>query len=114
MLRDELAKARAAAGKSAFCFPGASDMYRNDPDRITLRVKQVLALAFDRAAVRIEAIPRLRRLAGVHQERDVPVSVRVIMIVRAPSARGIPMASTQEPTNPTRALERSGKSLPRM
>ncbi len=50
MLRDELAKAR-TAGKSAFCFPDAAEMYRNNPDGITWRVKQVLARALERTAV---------------------------------------------------------------
>jgi integrase len=48
MLREELGKAKAAAGKSSFCFPGAAEMYRNNPDGITWRVKQVLAQALDR------------------------------------------------------------------
>jgi integrase len=51
MLRDELAKARATTGKSPFCFPGAAEMYRNNPDGITWRVKQVLARALERMAI---------------------------------------------------------------
>jgi integrase len=51
MLRDELAKARAAAGKSKFCFPEAAEMYDNNPDGITWRVKQVLGRAFERLAI---------------------------------------------------------------
>jgi len=51
MLREELVKARAKAGKSKFCFPEAAEMYRNNPDGITWRVKQVLARALAGAAV---------------------------------------------------------------
>jgi integrase len=51
MLREELTRVRAAAGKSAFCFPQAAEMYRNNPDGITWRVKQVLARALERTAI---------------------------------------------------------------
>jgi integrase len=51
MLRDELIKARAKAGKSKYCFPEAAEMYRNNPDGITWRVKQVLGRAFAKMAV---------------------------------------------------------------
>jgi hypothetical protein len=51
MLREELEKARAAAGKSKFCFPEAAEMYNNNPDGITWRVKQVLGRAFERLAI---------------------------------------------------------------
>jgi integrase len=50
MLREELVKARAKDGKSPFCFPEAAEMYRNNPDGITWRVKQVLARALNHAA----------------------------------------------------------------
>ena len=51
MLREELIQAQKAAGKSKFCFPGAAEMYTNNPDGITWRAKQVLAKALDRGAV---------------------------------------------------------------
>jgi integrase len=51
MLRDELAKARAKAGKSKYCFPEAAEMYRNNPDGITWRVKQILARALAQTAI---------------------------------------------------------------
>jgi integrase len=51
MLRDELAKARAKGDKSKFCFPLAAEMYRNNPDGITWRVKQVIGRAFETMAL---------------------------------------------------------------
>jgi integrase len=51
MLREELAKARAKAGKSKYCFPEAAEMYQNNPDGITWRVKQVLGRAMERLAI---------------------------------------------------------------
>jgi integrase len=51
MLRDELAKARGTAGKSKHCFPEAAEMYNNNPDGITWRVKQVLGRAIERLAI---------------------------------------------------------------
>jgi integrase len=47
MLAEELTKAKAAAGASEFCFPEAAQMYRNNPDGITWRVKQVIARALE-------------------------------------------------------------------
>ena len=52
MLREELERARAATGGKGFCFPAAAEMYRNNPDGITWRVKQVLAKALEGAADR--------------------------------------------------------------
>jgi hypothetical protein len=49
MLREELERARTASGGKGFCFPAAADMYRNNPDGITWRVKQVLAKALETA-----------------------------------------------------------------
>ena len=49
MLREELERARAATGGKGYCFPAAAEMYRNNPDGITWRVKQVLARALDTA-----------------------------------------------------------------
>jgi hypothetical protein len=47
MLAEELTKAKAKAGTSEFCFPEAAQMYRNNPDGITWRVKQVIARALE-------------------------------------------------------------------
>ena len=47
MLREELSRLRANPGKSPFCFPLAAEMYQNNPDGITWRVKQVIARALD-------------------------------------------------------------------
>ncbi len=47
MLAEELAKAKAQAGKSEYCFPEAALMYQSNPDGITWRVKQVLARALE-------------------------------------------------------------------
>jgi len=47
MLREELERARAATGGKGYCFPAAAQMFRNNPDGITWRVKQVLAKAFE-------------------------------------------------------------------
>ncbi len=49
MLREELERARAATGGKGYCFPAAAQMFRNNPDGITWRVKQVLAKAFETA-----------------------------------------------------------------
>lgn len=49
MLREELERARAATGGKGYCFPEAAQMYRNNPDGITWRVKQVLAKALETA-----------------------------------------------------------------
>jgi integrase len=43
MLAEELNRAKARADKSEFCFPEAAQMYQNNPDGITWRVKQVIA-----------------------------------------------------------------------
>jgi integrase len=45
LLATELKKAKDVAGASEYCFPKAAEMYRNNPDGITWRVKQVLAKA---------------------------------------------------------------------
>jgi len=47
MLREELERAKKAAGKSDYSFPEAAEMYRTNPDGITWRVKQVLAKAVE-------------------------------------------------------------------
>lgn len=49
MLREELERARVVTGGKGCCFPEAAEMYRNNPDGITWRVKQVLAKAFETA-----------------------------------------------------------------
>ncbi|HNQ90197.1 MAG TPA: hypothetical protein PKM73_16395 [Verrucomicrobiota bacterium] len=49
MLREELERAQAATRGKGFCFPKAAQMYQNNPDGITWRVKQVLAKAFETA-----------------------------------------------------------------
>jgi hypothetical protein len=49
VLRKELERARTATGGNGYCFPAAAEMYRNNPDGITWRVKQVLAKALDTA-----------------------------------------------------------------
>jgi integrase len=51
MLRDELARARTKVGKAKFCFPEAAEMYSNNPDGITWRVKQVLGRAMEQLAI---------------------------------------------------------------
>jgi hypothetical protein len=57
MLWEELGRARSATGGGkGHCFPAAAEMYRNNPDGITWRVKQVLARALAGGAV--EAVPR--------------------------------------------------------
>jgi hypothetical protein len=56
MLREELEQARTATASKGFCFPEAAQMYQNNPDGITWRVKQVLARALEGGAV--EAVPR--------------------------------------------------------
>ncbi|MBX3744130.1 MAG: tyrosine-type recombinase/integrase [Verrucomicrobiae bacterium] len=50
MLAEELHRAKAKAGKSEFCFPEAAQMYQNNPDGITWRVKQVIARALESMA----------------------------------------------------------------
>ncbi len=50
LLAEEIRKARAVSVKSPYCFPAAAEMYNNNPDGITWRVKQVLAKALDLAA----------------------------------------------------------------
>jgi len=47
LLREELEKAQTSSGKSKLCFPAAAEMYRNNPDGITWRVKQVIARALE-------------------------------------------------------------------
>ena len=47
MLAEELARAKARAGTSEFCFPDPALMYRSNPDGITWRVKQIIARALD-------------------------------------------------------------------
>ena len=47
MLAEELNRAKDKAGKSEFCFPEAAQMYQNNPDGITWRVKQVIARALE-------------------------------------------------------------------
>ncbi|MGE4182759.1 MAG: tyrosine-type recombinase/integrase [Limisphaerales bacterium] len=47
MLAEELNRAKAKAGQSEFCFPEAAQMYQNNPDGITWRVKQVIARALE-------------------------------------------------------------------
>lgn len=39
MLAEELAKAKGRAGDSEFCFPEAAQLYQNNPEGITWRVK---------------------------------------------------------------------------
>lgn len=51
MLAEELNRAKAKTGKSEFCFREAAQMYQNNPDGITWRVKQVIARA-------LESIPK--------------------------------------------------------
>lgn len=46
LLREELERAQSKAGDAKFCFPEAAQMYRSNPDGITVRVKNVLARAF--------------------------------------------------------------------
>jgi integrase len=85
MLRDELAKARAKAGKPKYCFPEAAEMYSNNPDGITWRVKQVLARALAQTAVdegRLlpAASPdetRSRGLAYIDSLGDTPKAARM-------------------------------------
>jgi len=91
MLRDELAKARSKAGKSKFCFPEAAEMYRNNPDGITWRVKQVLARALAQAAVDegrlLPAVSpdetRSRGLAYIDSLGDTPKAARMREIFTA-------------------------------
>ena len=45
MLREELQRAKALTAGQEYCFPRAAEMYSNNPDGITWRVKQVLARA---------------------------------------------------------------------
>ena len=47
LLKEELERSR--KGKSPYCFPKQAEMYANNPDGITWRVKQVLAKALRRA-----------------------------------------------------------------
>jgi integrase len=47
MLSDELTRAKAKGGQSAFCFPEAAQMYQSNPDGITWRVKQAIARALE-------------------------------------------------------------------
>jgi integrase len=94
MLAEELTKAKAAAGASEFCFPEAAQMYRNSPDGITWRVKQVIARALesmvpagrpalpppanpDEVRARVEAFqtrlgdsPRAPKIDALQQERE--------------------------------------------
>jgi hypothetical protein len=52
LLGEELAKARAAAGKSKFCFPDQALKYQSNPDGITRRAKRVIAQALEQRDVR--------------------------------------------------------------
>jgi hypothetical protein len=47
LLREELERIKATAGGSGYCFPKAAEMYQSNPDGISVRVKQVLARAFE-------------------------------------------------------------------
>jgi len=47
MLAEELNRAKGKGGDSEFCFPEAAQMYQNNPDGITWRVKQVIARALE-------------------------------------------------------------------
>jgi integrase len=51
LLREELARVKATAGDSAYCFPQAAEMYRANPDGISVRVKKILARAFEQKEV---------------------------------------------------------------
>jgi integrase len=91
MLREELEKARAAAGQSKFCFPEAAEMYRNNPDGITWRVKQVLARALGPEAVDegrlLPAVSpdetRSRGLAYIDSLGDTPKAARMRAVFTA-------------------------------
>ena len=50
-LREEFERIKAAAGDSVHCFPKAAEMYQSNPDGISVRVKQVLARAFEQKDV---------------------------------------------------------------
>ena len=85
MLREELIQAQKTAGKSKFCFPAAAEMYANNPDGITWRVKQVLAKALGRAAVDEDRLlpavspdeARSRGLAYIDSLGDTPKAARM-------------------------------------
>jgi integrase len=67
LLREELERIKATAGDSVYCFPKAAEMYRSNPDGISVRVKQVLARAFeqnDAAEGRLLAPPTAEEVRG--------------------------------------------------
>ena len=47
LLREELERIKATAAGSVYCFPKGAEMYQSNPDGISVRVKQVLARAFE-------------------------------------------------------------------
>ncbi len=73
MLREELERARAVTGGKGCCFPEAAEMYRNNPDGITWRVKQVLAKAFETApdshALPVETAETVRAKGLAYMDR---------------------------------------------
>jgi hypothetical protein len=67
LLREELERIKATAGGSGYCFPKAAEMYQSNPDGISVRVKQVLARAFEQKDVaegRLLAPPTAEEVRG--------------------------------------------------
>jgi integrase len=67
LLREELERIKATAGGSGYCFPRAAEMYQSNPDGISVRVKQVLARAFEQndvAEARLLAPPTAEEIRG--------------------------------------------------
>jgi integrase len=102
MIRDELTKARRTSGKSKFCFPAAAEMYANNPDGITWRVKQIIARALE-GIVATDAEGTAKRLHAVRSngKRNASVrdfhSFRVTWITLALAA-GVPLELVQRVT----------------
>ena len=82
---------RAKAGKSKFCFPEAAEMYQNNPDGITWRVKQVLARALGSKVVDegrlLPAVSpdeaRSRGLGYIDSLGDTPKAARMREVFKA-------------------------------
>jgi integrase len=97
LLRDELLRAKAAGGKSPYCFPEPAAMYQRNADGISVRVKLVLARAFKQLNG-IEGVLQADRPKGLRRAsiRDFH-SFRVTWITIALAA-GVPLELVQRVT----------------
>jgi integrase len=89
MLAEELARAKAKAGTSEFCFPDPALMYRSNPDGITWRVKQVIARALESLSPKgTPALPATTDLAEIRARVEAYLG-RLGDSARAPRMRAV-------------------------